>query len=165
MTKASVKQSDQVSEPIIKQKKNLIATGYRLPTNGESFAKGVYLQLSHTVLYYLMCYWGWQWATIPDQKILCCQKCLSTYLWVISTHYPNPVKHFHNVLPQILPTVVAWDWPKANDLSSQLPFLCLYLNPMCCYTKKCHLCHINCPTIWSYRDWTQGFLSFSLVCQ
>jgi len=39
-------------------------------------------------------------------KTLYRRKCLSVYLGVILAHYPNPVKHSHDVSPEVLPTVI-----------------------------------------------------------
>ena len=85
-------------------------------------------------------------------------KYLFMYLWVVLAHYPNPVKHSHNVSPEILTTVVAWYQLKTNDLCLNFPFPCLYPNPICCNSKKWHLCCINHPTICSYWDGPWGFL-------
>ena len=89
-----------------------------------------------------------------------CQKCLSMYLWVVLAHYPNLVKHSHDISPEILTTVFAWYRLKTNDLHLHFPFPSLYPNPMCCNSEKQHLCCINCPTICSYWDGPWGLLYY-----
>jgi len=161
MTKTSVMWSDQVSRTIRQWKKKMHSNWFLSDHQGGSFhCRWMFSTISHKVVLFdaLLSVAVSNYCQVV--KMLYCWKCLSIYLGVILAHYPNLVKHSHDVSPKVLPTMIPWYWLKTNDLGSHLPFRCFYLNPMGCNTKECCVCCINCPSIHSYWDGFQGLLYY-----
>ena len=105
-TETSVMWSNQVSKTIRQQKKKTHGNWFLSDYQGGSFCcRWMFSTVSHKVVLFNALSSVAVSNYYQVVKTLYCWKCLSIYLEVILAHYPDPVKHSHNVSPEVLPAV------------------------------------------------------------